>query len=136
MLVHSFSATKDRTCKTISLKKVPIRSLPRRVSSNGISISLHIYNSSIHHSYISITKSGISILPLGKMKRRICVVFSFHLLFLQFMIVRTDIFIMPIFHFKPMLFALFQAPQHKLFPNMLTSAIRTYHITCITDNLI
>lgn len=68
MLVRSFSATKDRTCKTISLKKVPIRSLPHRVSSNGISISLHIYNSSIHHSYISITKSGISILPLGKIE--------------------------------------------------------------------
>ena len=33
----SLSATKDNTCKTISLKKVPIRSFPLRVSSNGIS---------------------------------------------------------------------------------------------------
>ena len=37
MLVRSFSATKDSTCKTMSLRKVPIKSLPRRVSSRGMS---------------------------------------------------------------------------------------------------
>ena len=37
ILIRSFSATKDNTCNTISLRKVPIRSFPRRVSSSGIS---------------------------------------------------------------------------------------------------
>ena len=35
MLVRSLSATKDSTCRTISLRNVPIKSLPRRVSSSG-----------------------------------------------------------------------------------------------------
>ena len=37
MLVRSFSATKDKTCRTISLRNVPIRSFPRRVSKSGMS---------------------------------------------------------------------------------------------------
>ena len=66
MLVRSFSATKDRTCKTISLKKVPIRSLPRRVSSNG-----HIHKSSyiqfLHSSQLyKHKKSSVPILPSGR----------------------------------------------------------------------
>ena len=32
ILLRSFSATKESTCNTISLRKVPIRSFPRRVS--------------------------------------------------------------------------------------------------------
>ena len=33
----SFSATKESTCNTISLRNVPIKSFPHRVSNNGIS---------------------------------------------------------------------------------------------------
>ena len=57
MLVRSFSATKESTCSTMSLRKVPIRSLPRRVSSSGISSTTmsapFVWVSSRHCSKIS-----------------------------------------------------------------------------------
>lgn len=37
MFVRSFSTAKDSTCKTMSLRNVPTRSFPRRVSNKGIS---------------------------------------------------------------------------------------------------
>ena len=37
MLSRSFSATKESTWSTMSLRKVPIKSLPRRVSRRGMS---------------------------------------------------------------------------------------------------
>lgn len=37
ILLRSFSATNDNTCRTISLRNVPIRSFPRLVSRSGIS---------------------------------------------------------------------------------------------------
>lgn len=39
MLARSFSAAKGNTCRTISLRNVPITSLPRLVSKSGISIT-------------------------------------------------------------------------------------------------
>lgn len=41
MLLRSFSATKDSTWRTMSLRNVPTKFLPRRVSSKGISM-MHI----------------------------------------------------------------------------------------------
>lgn len=65
MLVRSFSATKDRTCKTISLNKVP-----KVFASSGIQ-QRHIHKSSyiqfLHSSQLyKHKKSSVPILPSGR----------------------------------------------------------------------
>ncbi len=84
MFVRSFSATKDNTCNTMSLRKVPIRSLPRRVSSCGKSTllkSLNRMNDLVEGCRITgeITLDGADIygkMDVNLLRRRVGMVFQ------------------------------------------------------------